>query len=167
MFWWWKLQFNSPDGATRKRAIDELIALLEDGSQDRQRKAAELLATIAHPLAVQWALQSVTKRDCAEWSASLLEQIMTELPHVVEAESLLCIAELGDPLQAISAPAVSMGGRQLPSSWQNYRSVNCSALREKAQAELQRRAEAEARWQAADEEQKRQAAPSLAHRRTA
>ena len=167
MLWWWKLKFKSPDGATRKRAIQELTALLHHRSEKRQRKAAALLATIGHPQAVRWALDSLTRRDHAEWCAGLLDQIMTVLPHSVEAESLLSIAEVDDPLQEISTPPESMGGRQLPGSWENYRSVNCSKLRAKAELELERRAEVAARWRAKEEEQKRQATQPPATRRSA
>jgi hypothetical protein len=68
------------------------------------------------------------------------------------------IAELPDPLQRIVTQPTTMGGRQHLASWENCRAVNCSALREKAQAELQRRAEAEAQWRRTEEEQKRQPA---------
>ena len=156
MLWWRKLQLNSPDGATRQRAIDELILLLDQRSRDDQRKAATLLAAIGHPSAVRWALGGVTNRDSAESSVRLLEQIVRDFSHAVEAESLHCIAALDDPLQRIEAPPMTIGGRQHPASWENYRAVNCSALREKAEAELHRRAEAEARWREADEKPKSQ-----------
>jgi hypothetical protein len=168
MLWWKKLQLNSPDGATRQRAIDELTLSLEHGSEHHQRKAAAMLANIGHPSAVRWALGSVTNRDSAESSVRLLEQIVSDFSHSVEAESLYSIAELDDPLQRIASPPATMGGRQHPANWENYRAVNCSALREKAKAELQRRAEAEAQWRAAEEEQKRQPAAVVSvGRRTA
>jgi len=168
MLWLKKLQLNSPDGATRQRAIDELTLSLEHRSADHQRKAAGMLAAIGHPSAVRWALESVTHHEAAESSARLLEQIVSDYSHSVVTESLRMIAELPDPLQRIAAPPTSLGGRQHPDSWENYRAVNCSALRQKAQAELKRRAEAEAQWRAADEKQKRQpAAVTSAKRRTA
>jgi hypothetical protein len=168
MLWWKKLQLNSPDGATRQRAIEELTLSLEHGSADHQQKAAAMLAAIGHPSAVRWALQSVTHREVAESSARLLEQIVSDYSHSVVTESLRMIAELPDPLQKIVAPPATMGGRLHPASWENYRAVNCSALREKAQAELQRRAQAEAQWRRADEKQKLQpAAVTSAKRRTA
>jgi hypothetical protein len=158
MFWWRKLQLNSPDGATRQRAIDELTSSLEHRSEEHRRKAAAMLAAIGHPSAVQWVLRSVTNREVAESSVRLLEQIVSDFSHAVEVESLRSIAELADPLQRIAAPPTTMSGGQHPANWENYRAVNCSALREKAQAELQRRAEAEAQWRQADEKQKRQPA---------
>jgi hypothetical protein len=168
MLWWRKLQLNSPDGATRQRAIDELTLLLEHRSADHQCKAAALLGTIGHPSAVRWALRGVTNRDSAESSVHLLEQIVSDFSHGVESESLQSIAALDDPLQRIQTPPVSMGGRQHPGNWENYRAVNCSPLREKAEAELLRRAEAEAQWREADEEQKRQPAAVVSvDRRTA
>ena len=168
MLWWRKLQLNSPDGATRQRAIDDLILLLEDRRVDRQRKAATLLATIGHPSAVRWALGCVTHRDSAESSVRLLEQIVSDFSHSVESESLQSIAALDDPLQRIESPPMTMGGRQHPGNWENYRAVNCAALREKAEAELIRRFEAEAQWREADEKQKRQPAALVSvDRRTA
>jgi hypothetical protein len=168
MLWWRKLQLNSPDGATRQRAIDDLILLLEHRSEDRQRKAAALLATIGHPSAVRWALRCVTNRDSAESSVRLLEQIVNDFSHAVASESLQNIAALDDPLQRMETPPTTMGGRQHPTNWENYRAVNCSALREKAEAELLRRAEAETQWLEADEKQKRQPAAVVSvDRRTA
>ena len=168
MLWWKKLQLNSPDGATRQRAIDELTSLLEHGRADHQRKAAAILAAIGHPSAVRWALESVTDPAAAESNVHLLEQIVCDYSHSVITQSLRVIAELPDPLQRIAAPPITVGGRQRPANWENYRAVNCSALREKAQAELQRRANAEAQWREADEKQKRQpAAITVAKRRTA
>jgi hypothetical protein len=168
MLWWRKLQLNSPDGATRQRAIDELIALLQHRSEEHQRKAATLLAAIGHPSALRWGLRCVTNRDSAESSVHLLEQIVSDFCHAIESESLQNIAALDDPLQRIETPPTTMGGRQHPASWENYRAVDCSALREKAEAELLRRAEAEAQWREADEKQKRQPAAVVSvDRRTA
>jgi hypothetical protein len=168
MLWWRKLQLNSPDGATRQRAIDDLIVLLEHRTEDRQRKAAALLATIGHPSAVRWALRCVTNRDSAESSVRLLEGIVSDFSHAIKAESLESIAALDDPLQRIETPPTTMGGRQHPGNWENYRAVNCAALRGKAEAELQRRFEAEAQWSEADEKQKLQPAAVVSvDRRTA
>jgi hypothetical protein len=168
MLWWRKLQLNSPDGATRQRAIDELTILLEHRSLAHQYRAAALLATIGHPSAVQWALRSVTNRDSAESSVRLLEGIAGDFSHAIKTESLESIATLDDPLQRIETPPTTMGGRQHPGNWENYRAVNCSALRQKAEAELRRRAEAEAQWSEADEKQKRQPAAVVSvDRRTA
>ena len=168
MLWWKKLQLNSPDGATRQRAIDELTLSLEHRSTDHQRRAAGMLAAIGHPSAVRWALESVTHSETAESGAHLLKQIVNDYSHSVVTESLRIIAELPDPLQRIAAPPTTVGGRQHPANWENYRAVNCSVLREKAQAELQRRTDAEAKWREADEKQKRQpAAVTSAKRRTA
>jgi hypothetical protein len=168
MLWWKRLQLNSPDGVTRQLAIDELTLSLEHRSADHQRKAAGMLAAIGHPSAVRWALQSVNNREAAEATVRLLEQIVSDYSHSVVTESLRMIAELADPLQRIAAPPTIMGRKQYPANWENYRAVNCSALRQKAQAELKRRAEAEAQWRAADEKQKRQpAAVTSARRRTA
>jgi hypothetical protein len=169
-FWRLKLRLNSPDGVTRQEAIHQPGALLEHRREGHQQRAAALLAKIGHPLAVRWALQCVTNRDSAELSAGLLEQIITDFPNAVEPDCLERLAMFDDPLQRIATPPVSMGGRQHPANWENYRAVNCSALREKARAELQRRAEAEAQWRAVDEDekQKRQAAiPASVERRTA
>jgi len=170
MFWWLKLRLNSPDGAVHQRVIKKLCALLEHRSEDQQHKAAALLATIGHPSAVRSALQYVTNRDSAELGVRLLEQVITDFPNAVEADSLEHLAALDDPLQRIATPPVTMGGRQHPANWENYRAVDCSALREKAEAELHRRAEAEAQWRVADaeEKEKRQASiPTLVERRTA
>ena len=168
MLWWRKLQLNSPDGATRQRAIDELTSSLEHPSADRQQKAAGLLANIGHPSAVRWALGCVTNRDSAESTVRMLEQIVNDFSHTIETESLQSMAVLDDPLQKIAAPPATMGGRQHPGNWENYRAVNCSALREKAEAELLRRYEAEVQWRRADEEQKHQPAAAVsADRRTA
>jgi hypothetical protein len=168
MLWWWKLQFNSPDGATRQRAIDKFTSLLESGDEQHQQKAATVLATIGHPRAVRWALEGVTNRDCAESRVRILEQIIAGFPHAIQLESLERIAALDDPLQRISTPPVSFGGRHQLANWENYRAVNCSMLREKAEAELQRRWEAEAQWVKADEERLRQpAALQTVDRRTA
>jgi len=168
MLWWSKLQFNSPDGATRQRAIDKFMSLLESGDQEHQEKAAAVLATIGHPSAVRWALEGVTNRDCAESRVRILEQVIADFPHAMHLESLERIAALDDPLQKISAPPVSIGGRHRLANWENYRAVNCSMLREKAEAELQRRWEAEAQWAKADEERKKQpAALQTVDRRTA
>jgi hypothetical protein len=168
MLWWRKLQLNSPDGATRQRAIDALIALLEHRSEEHQRKAATLLASIGHPSAVGWALRCVTNRDSSESIVRLLDQIVSDFSHAVESERLQSIAALDDPLQRIETPPATMGGRQHPGNWENYRAVNCSALREKAEAELRRRAEVEAQWREADEKQKSQPAALVSvDRRTA
>jgi len=170
MFWWLKSQLNSPDGVRRQKAIKKLCALLEHGSEVQQHKAATLLATIGHPSGVRYALQHVANRDCAEFAVRLLEQIISGFANAVETDSLERLATLDDPLQKIATPPMTMGGRQLPANWENYRAMNCSALREKAEAELQRRVEAEAAWRAADEQEKlkRQAAiPALVERRTA
>lgn len=170
MFWWLKLRLNSPDGVVHQRVIKKLCTLLEHQSEDQQHKAAALLATIGHPSAVRSALQYVTDRNSAELGVRLLEQIITDFPNAVEADSLERLAALDDPLQKIATPPVTTGGRQHPANWENYRALNCSALREKAAAELQRRSEAEAQWHAADEEEKhkRQAPiPVLVERRTA
>lgn len=127
-----------------------------------------MLAALGHPAAVRWALRSVTNRDSAESSVHLLEQVVGDFSHGLETESLESMATLDDPLQRIDAAPTTMGGRQHPANWENYRAINCSALREKAQAELLRRAEAEAKWHAADEEQKRQPTAGVSvDRRTA
>ena len=168
MLWWRKLQLNSPDGAARQRAIDELTLSLEHASEDKQRKAAGLLANIGHPSAVRWALGCVTNRDAAESSVRMLEQIVSDFSHAIEAESLNSMAALDDPLQRVAARPMTMGGRQHPGNWESFRAVNCSALREMAEAELLRRYEAEVQWRRADEEQKRQPAAAVsADRRTA
>lgn len=168
MLWWRKLQFNSPDGATRQRAIDQFISWLEHKDEARQAKAAALLATIGHPAVVRWALAGLKSRDYAESRVRILEQIAGEFPHQMETGNLRAVAELVDPLQKIAAPPMSFGGRHQLAKWENYRAVNCSTLREKAEDELARRAEAEAQWAAADEERKRQpAALQSASRRTA
>lgn len=169
MLWWWKSQLESPDGVTRQRAIEELAASLEHRSEDRQQNAAKLLATIGHPLAVTWSLKHIDKRDRAESSVRMLEQVVTEFPHAVEAESLQAMTKVIDPLQKKPAPAVTPGGRQLPDSWECYCVVNCSNLRQKAEAELQRRSQAEAEWRKADEEvkQQRQTALTIVRRRSA
>ena len=168
MLWWRKLQLNSPDGATRQRAIDELTSSLEHRSHDHQQKAAALLANIGHPSAVRWALGSVTNRDSAESSVRMLERIVSDFSHAVETESLQSMAALVDPLQRIAAPPTTMGGRQHPTNWENYCAINCSALRERAEAELRRRADAETQWREADEKQKsKPAAVVSATRRTA
>jgi hypothetical protein len=161
MLWWWKSQLESPDGATRQRAIEELAASLEHRSEDRQRNAAKLLATIGHPLAVAWSLKFIDKRDRSEWSVRLLEQVVTDFPHAVEAESLQAMTKVIDPLQKKPAPAATPGGRQLPASWECYCVVDCTQLRQKAEAELQRRAKAEAEWRKADEEVKQQRKTAL------
>jgi hypothetical protein len=49
MLWWKKLQLNSPDGATRQQAIDELTLSLEHRTGDHQQKAAAMLGAIGHP----------------------------------------------------------------------------------------------------------------------
>jgi hypothetical protein len=156
MLWWWKSQLESPDGATRLRAIEELAASLEHRSEDRQRNAAKLLATIGHPMAVAWSLKSIENRGRAEWSVRLMEQVMTDFPHAVEAASLQAMTEVTDPLQKKPAPIATPGGRQLPASWECYCVVDCSQLRQKAEMELQRRAKAEVEWRKADEEVKQQ-----------
>jgi len=169
MLWWWKSQLESPEGTTRQRAIEELAASLEHRSVDRQRNAAKLLATIGHPLAVAWSLKYLDKRDQAEWSVRLLEQVVTDFPHAVETESLQALTKVVDPLQRKPAPAATPGGRALPSGWECYCVVDCSNLRQKAQAELERRTQAEAEWRKADEElkQQRRTALVIVHRRSA
>jgi len=170
MFWWLKLRLNSPDGVVHQRVVKKLCALLEHQSEDQQHKAATLLATIGHPSAVRSALQYVTNRDSAELGVRLLGQIITDFPNGVEVDCLERLVVLDDPLQKIATPPVTMGGRRHPANWENYRAVNCSAVREKAAAELQRRADTEAQWRAADEEErhKRQATtPVVVERRTA
>jgi hypothetical protein len=169
MLWWWKLQLESPDGATRQQAIDELAASLEHRSEDRQRNAANLLATIGHPLAVSWSLKYLAQRERAEWSVRLLEQIVTNFSHSVETGTLQSIAALMDPLQKNPAPIATPGGRPLRAGWEYYRVVDCSKLRQKADAELQRRAHAESKWRKADAElkQQRKTALVLVERRTA
>jgi hypothetical protein len=169
MLWWWKSQLESPDGDTRQRAIEELAASLEHRSEDRQQNAAKLLATIGHPLAVTWSLKHINHRDRAESSVRLLEQVVTDFPHAVEAESLQSMITVIDPLQRKPAPAATPGGRQLPKSWECYCVVNCSNLRQKAEAELLRRAQAEAEWRKADEDvkQQRKTALVLVQRRSA
>jgi len=161
MLWWWKLQLDSPDGATRQQAIDELAGSLEHRSYDRQRNAANLLATIGHPLAVRWSLKYVGHKECAELCARLLEGMVDQFTHVVETESLREIAALSDPLQKITAPQLSPGEKRIPSTWETLRAIDCSNLRQKAEAELKRRDEAEAQWQKADEELKQTRQASL------
>ena len=161
MLWWWKSQLESPDGETRQRAIEELAASLEHRSEDRQQGAAKLLATIGHPLAVTWSLKHIDKRDRAEWSVRMLEQVLTQFPHAVEAASLLSLTKVIDPLQKKPAPAATPGGRQLPNSWECYCVVDCSSLRQKADAELRRRTQTEAEWRKADEDVKQQRKTAL------
>jgi hypothetical protein len=161
MLWWWKSQLESPDGVTRQRAIEELAASLEHRSEDRQRNAAKLLATIGHPLAVTWSLKHVANRDRAESSVRLLEQIVINFPHAVENDSLEAITKVIDPLQKKPAFSATPGGRALPDSWECYCVVDCSQLRQKAEAELERRAKAEAEWRKADEEVKQQRKTAL------
>jgi hypothetical protein len=169
MLWWWKSQLESPDGATRQRAIEELAASLGHRSEDRQQNAAKLLATIGHPLAVTWSLNHIDQRDRAEWSVRLLEQVVTGFPHAVEAASLQAMTKVIDPLQKKPAPTATPGGRPLPNNWECYCVVDCSNLRQKAEAELQRRAQAEAEWRKADEEvkQQRQTGLAIVRRRSA
>jgi hypothetical protein len=161
MLWWWKSQLESPDGETRQRAIEELTASLEHRSEERQQNAAKLLATIGHPLAVSWSLKQIDKRDRAEWSIRMLEQVVTEFPHAVQGESLQSMTKVIDPLQKKPAPAATPGGRQLPKNWECYCVVDCSNLRQKAEAELQRRANAEAEWRKADEAAQQQRKTAL------
>ena len=161
MLWWWKSQLESPDGATRQRAIEELAASLGHRSEDRQSNAAKLLATIGHPLAVTWSLKHIDHRDRAESSVRLLEQVVTDFPHTMETESLQSITTVTDPLQKKPAPAFTPGGRPLPDSWECYCVVDCSNLRKRAEAELQRRAQAESEWRKADEEIKQQRTTTL------
>jgi hypothetical protein len=161
MLWWWKSQLESPDGATRQQAIEELTATLGHRSEDRQCNAAKLLATIGHPLAVTWALKHIGQRDRAEWSVRLLEQVVTDFPDAVETESLQSMTTIVDPLQKKPAPSIGPGGRPLPETWECYCVVNCSNLRQRAETELQRRAQAESEWRKADEEIKQQRKTTL------
>jgi hypothetical protein len=154
MLWWWKLQLESPEGATRQQAIEELAGYLEHRSFDRQRNAANLLASIGHPLAVRWSLQYVVHRECSESCARLLERMVDTFAHVVETESLKAIAALSDPLQKVNSPRPTPGQKRIPAAWETLRAIDCSSLRRKAAAELKRRADAESKWQKADEELK-------------
>jgi hypothetical protein len=161
MLWWWKLQLESPEGATRQQAIDELAGSLDHRSHDRQRNAAKLLATIGHPLAVRWSLKHMAQRECAEWCVRLLEGIVDNFTHDVESATLRDIAALSDPLQKVAAGQATPGEKRIPSTWETYRAIDCSKLRGKAEAELKRRAEAEAQWQKADDELKQTRQASL------
>ena len=156
MIWWWKSQLDSPDGATRNRAIAKLVNSLDHPSEDRRRKAIRLLAGIGHQEVVRWSLKQVTNRESAGFGVGLLTQIVTDFPHAIESESLQSIAELADPMEKLSTPPLNWSGKPLPAGWENLRTVDCSELRHKATAELQRREAAEAKWRKADDELKQQ-----------
>jgi len=135
-FWRRKPKLYAPDGATRLRAVSELLEALEgpDGAD-----AATMLATIGHPRAVRWLLERTNERACAQWSVQLLECVLADFSASMEFESLCALADLADPLQTIAEPPTNWAGKKLPACWENYRSVDCSALRQKAETELQRR----------------------------
>jgi hypothetical protein len=154
MIWWWKSQLDSPDGATRNRAIAKLVASLDHPSDDRRNKALQLLAGVGHQQVVDWSMKQLTNRERAGFAVNLLTQIMTDFPHAMESEHLQTISELADPMEKLSTPARNWAGKRLPADWANLRAVDCSELRQKATAELQRREAAEAKWRRADEERK-------------
>ena len=156
MIWWWKSQLDSPDGAIRNRAIAKLVDTLDHPSEDRRRKAIQLLAGIGHQAVVTWSLKQVTNRESAGFGVGLLTQVVTDFPHAVEIESLQVIAELHDPMEKLSAPPLNWAGKPMPAGWENLRTVDCSELRNKATAELLRREAAEAKWRKADEERKQE-----------
>ena len=147
---------DSPDGATRNRAIAKLVATLDHPSEDRRRKAIKLLAGIGHQEVVRWSLKQLTNRESAGFGVGLLTQVVTEFPHALETESLQTISEVHDPMEKLSSPPLNWSGKPLPAGWENLRTVDCSELRQKATAELQRREAAEAKWRRADEERKQE-----------
>jgi HEAT repeat protein len=154
MIWWWKSQLDSPDGATRNRAIAQFVELLDHPNHDRRHKALKLLAGIGHHQVVDWSMKQVSNRESAGLAVGLLTQIMTDFPHAMESEHLQTISELADPMEKLSTPPLNWAGKPLSSDWHNLRTVDCSELRQKATAELQRREAAEAKWRRADEERK-------------
>jgi len=156
MIWWWKSQLDSPDGATRNRAIAKLVDTLDHPSEDRRRKAIKLLAGIGHQEVVRWSLKQITNRESAGFGVGLLTQVVTDFPHAIDSEHLQAVAEIADPMEKLSAPPLNWAGKPLPAGWENLRTVDCSELREKATAELQRRDAAETKWRRADEERKQE-----------
>jgi hypothetical protein len=78
MIWWWKSQLDSPDGATRNRAIAKLVTSLDHPSEDRRRKAIQLLAGIGHQEVVRWSLKQLTNRESAGFGVGLLTQVVTD-----------------------------------------------------------------------------------------
>lgn len=131
MRWWWK---------SRSESLPELAALLEHPNQDRQRKAAERLAAVGHPLAVRWLLTHITRRESAQWGVQLLEQVLNGFTEALEADCLQEIAAMANPLQRIPQEEVTRHGKPLRGTWQAYRAIDCSGLRQRAQAECKRRA---------------------------
>lgn len=133
MGWWWK---------SRTETLPELAAWLEHPNEIRQRKAAERLAAIGHPLAVRWILANITKRELAQWGVRLLEQVLDGFTPALDADCLREIASMANPLQRIPQEEVTRHGKPLKGNWQTYRAIDCSALRQRAQAECKRRAAA-------------------------
>jgi hypothetical protein len=160
LFWLKKPNPQTTDRITRQRAISALVDAL-NGSDSTD--AAAKLATIGHPGVVRWLLEKVRHRASAEWSVQLLERIVTDFSSSLETESLRALADLADPLQTIADPPRNWAGKPLPSYWENYRSIDCSALRNITAAELQRREAAEIERDKAAEEQQYQLEPA-AHR---
>ena len=160
LFWLRKPNPYPTDRRTRQRAISALVDAL-NGSDSTN--AATKLATIGHPGVVRWLLDKVRDRRCSEWSAQLLERIVTDFSYSLETESLRAMADLADPLQTIADPPRNWAGEPLPSYWENYRSIDCSALRRIAATELQRRAAIEIDRNKVAEEQQFQPEP-VTHR---
>ncbi len=168
MFWRRKqVKLKAPDGAERRRAIEELVQNLKHPKVERQYQAVAELAKIAHPMAVEWLQRHVTHEDTAERSVRLLEEIVTNFPEAVESASLHFLSKLHNPLQKLTGPLDTWAGRSLPPTWKNLLSIDCSSLREKAAAELQRRAQLELEWRRKEEQLKKQREAEADKRRMA
>ena len=160
MRWWWQSRSDSSQENTApQRRIAEWAESLEHPSEDRQRKAAERLAVIGHPLAVRWSLNYITKRECAEWGVRLLEKILDGFTTELDAECLREVAAMADPLQKIPPDQVTRHGKPLRGTWETYRAIDCSLLRHKAQAELRQRAAGSAWTRLVNDQPDRRAVP--------
>lgn len=144
MLWWWtSLQMQSHSLLTRQRAIHKLLATLEEDREDRQRRAAKLLANVGHPVVVRWLLRNSTNREWGEWTVSQLERVLSFFASSIETDDLRTLADFGPVLQRTQAKAQTNRSTEfrVPKTWFTYRTIDCSGVQRLAKEELKRRGE--------------------------
>lgn len=128
---------------TRRRAIHRLLGTLDSNHPDRQRRAAKLLASIGHPIAVRWLLRNSTNREWGEWTVTQLQGVLSLFPDSVETQDLRTLADFGPVLQRTQPKTQTnrSAGFRVPKTWLTYRTIDCSEVQRLAKEELRRRGE--------------------------
>jgi len=144
MLWWWtSLQMQSHRLLTRQRAIHKLLPTVEENREDGQRRAAKLLATVGHPVAVRWLLRNSTNREWGEGTVNKLDRGLSFFAPSLETEDLQTLADFGPVLQRTQAKTQSNRSNEfrVPKTWYTYRTIDCSGVQRLAKEELKRRGE--------------------------